>query len=240
MTQPSPGKNGTVDDGTIDDRQADAVFEVADSGFADIELDELHAQLFDDNENDDPVTAGGGPDDSPTEAVEPVDDPDDGEEAGTPEAPQPCQYGEDHPAVRSLLYADDDGQAYVPVCEEHDQKARDDMDTEGDKILGVVEIDPEMAPSPVTAATAAPLPVEVAPQETGMPDAPQPCWSTDAGEHPAVRSLLYGGGAEYLPVCAEHDQDGRDLIEAEDETISREVEIREPDRLDAEEQEETS
>lgn len=78
------------------------------------------------------------------------------------------------------------------------------------------------------------------PRETGMPDAPQPCPLGEGGGHPAVRSLLYAGGAEYLPVCAEHDQDGRDLVEAEGEEISRVVEIREPDRLDAEEQEETS
>lgn len=75
------------------------------------------------------------------------------------------------------------------------------------------------------------------PQEVGMPDAPQPCPLGEGGEHRAVRSLLYAGDAEYLPVCDEHDQDGRDLIEAEGETISRVVDIREPDRLDAEEEE---
>lgn len=239
---PAPAKTG----GTIEERQADAVFDIADSGFDSAELGELQVQLFGPDTDDDPssVSAAGPPGDGPIEAVEPVDEPDaDEDDAGTPDAPQPCQYGEDHPAVRSLLYADDDGQAYVPVCDEHDQEARDDMDGEGDKILGVVDIDPTAEPEPVpvgeTVMAAAPPDPDLdedGPMEVGMPDAPQPCWSPDVDEHPAVRSLLYAGDAEYLPVCAEHDQAGRDLIEAEGEGISRVVDIREPDRLDAEEQ----
>ncbi|MDN5933924.1 MAG: hypothetical protein L0I24_23105, partial [Pseudonocardia sp.] len=78
------------------------------------------------------------------------------------------------------------------------------------------------------------------PMETGMPDAPQPCPLGEGDEHPAVRSLLYAGGEQYVPTCREHEEEARGMVEAEGDEVSRVVEIREPDRLDAEEQEETS
>lgn len=58
--------------------------------------------------------------------------------------------------------------------------------------------------------------------ETGMPDAPQPCF---AGEHPAVRSLLFSGGEQYVATCADHVAEARAAIEAEGFTVDQEVSI---------------
>jgi hypothetical protein len=60
------------------------------------------------------------------------------EEVGIPDAPQPCEYG-DHPAVRSLLFRG--GEAYVPVCDEHEPEARERLDADGEEITGVVDIE---------------------------------------------------------------------------------------------------
>jgi hypothetical protein len=59
------------------------------------------------------------------------------DEVGLPDAPQPCEFGE-HPAVRSLLF--DGGQAYVPVCDEHEQQARERITEAGGEVTQVVEI----------------------------------------------------------------------------------------------------
>lgn len=84
----------------------------------------------DDGDVEVPVTAAAEPDD-------PGDPPDDGDEVGLPDAPQPCQYGRE-PAVRSLLF--DGGERFVPVCDEHEQQARDEIEARGHEVDGVVDI----------------------------------------------------------------------------------------------------
>ncbi|SHL52880.1 hypothetical protein SAMN05443637_1354 [Pseudonocardia thermophila] len=56
---------------------------------------------------------------------------------GDPAAPQKCEFG-DEPAVRSLLFRD--GEAYVAVCDAHEQDARDTLAASGEEVTGVVEI----------------------------------------------------------------------------------------------------
>jgi 2'-5' RNA ligase len=70
---------------------------------------------------------------APDEAVAEVS-----EEVGMPDAPQPCEYG-DHPAVRSLLFRG--GEAYVPVCDEHEPEARERLAADGDEVAGIVDIE---------------------------------------------------------------------------------------------------
>lgn len=155
------------------DREVSVEFDIADSGFDETELADLQAQLF----GDAPAAAQAGKE--PTvpaalaavpveEGVVEVDDApiDETEDAGLPDSPQPCQYGPEA-AVRSLLFRDDEGQAYVPVCDEHEQQARDDLDKAGDEILGMVDIDPTGEPDPgaidevaVTAAAASRPPAD--------------------------------------------------------------------------------
>lgn len=91
---------------------------------------------------DAPVVVAAGLGMSPAAAAESgdVDDADDSlddEDAADPEAPQSCEFG-DEPAVRSLLFRD--GEAYVPVCDAHEQDARDTLEAAGDVVSGVVEI----------------------------------------------------------------------------------------------------
>lgn len=83
-------------------------------------------------------------------ADEPGDlpDPTAEQEVGMPDAPQPCQLGDDgeHPAVRSLLYAG--GEKYVPTCVEHEAEARVLIEDENDEEpVRVVEIEQGDAPA---------------------------------------------------------------------------------------------
>jgi hypothetical protein len=86
-----------------------------------------------DPDNDEPgeelVAAAAAP--AEEVVVEPVDG------IGIPDAPQPCEFGE-HPAVRSLLFGD--GEAYVPVCDEHEEQARERIAAAGDEVTEVVDI----------------------------------------------------------------------------------------------------
>jgi hypothetical protein len=70
---------------------------------------------------------------APDEAVAEVP-----EEVGMPDAPQPCEFG-DHPAVRSMLFRG--GEAYVPVCDEHEPEARERLAADGDEVTGIVDIE---------------------------------------------------------------------------------------------------
>lgn len=116
-----------------------------------------------DDPTDDPQEADAMAAATPAPPVEDeVIEPGDG---GLPDEPQPCQMGE-HPAVRSLLFRDED--AYVPVCDEHEQEAREQLDEAGETVVRVVDIPQDGAEpadetgdeDPVTASAAAPLPVE--------------------------------------------------------------------------------
>lgn len=71
------------------------------------------------------------------------------EETGLPDAPQPCQYG-DHPAVRSLLF--DEGVRYVPVCDEHEQAARELLTDNGAEVVRAVTIRSDADDEAVVAA----------------------------------------------------------------------------------------
>ena len=62
---------------------------------------------------------------------------------------------------------------------------------------------------------------ELTPDGVGMPDAPQPC---QYGDHPAAMSLLFGDD-QYVPVCADHEPEARDQIEAAGGEVTGVVEI---------------
>lgn len=89
----------------------------------------------------------------------------------------------------------------------------------------------------VVAAAETPVPDPILDDEvdkdTGLPDAPQDC---EFGDHPATRSLLFDDNTKYVPVCDDDEQQGRGLIGQNGATVTRVVEIREPDRLDADEE----
>lgn len=84
---------------------------------------------------DDGVAMAASPLPGEDEVVDPAIEPGAG---GYPESPQACQYG-DEPAVRSLLFRDED--AYVPVCDQHEQEAREQLEAAGEVIVGVVDIE---------------------------------------------------------------------------------------------------
>ncbi len=73
------------------------------------------------------------------------------------------------------------------------------------------------------------LPEADTPDEVGMPDAPQSC---EFGDHPAVMSLMFDEDTKYLATCADDEQQGRDLIEQNGATVSRVVDIGQPDDAD--------
>lgn len=60
-------------------------------------------------------------------------------------------------------------------------------------------------------------------EDTGLPGAPQDC---EFGDHPATQSLLFDDDTKYLPVCADDEQQGRDLIEQNGATVTSVVAIR--------------
>lgn len=81
----------------------------------------------------------------------------------------------------------------------------------------------DLVASAPLAAEPGDLPPDGAPDgEVGMPDAPQPC---QFGDEPAVRSLLFDEGERYLPVCDDHEQQGRDLISQNGATVTDVVDI---------------
>lgn len=101
---------------------------------------------------------------------------------------------------------------------------------------------PDTAAEPVTAAADEDVTVEddsgdgdgdEVGEDTGLPDAPQDC---EFGDHPATQSLLFDDDTKYLPVCDDDEQQGRDLIGQNGATVTRVVEIREQDRLNADEE----
>lgn len=80
-------------------------------------------------------------------------------------------------------------------------------------------------------------------EEPGMPDAPQDCeasgsdtYESEVGPHAAVRSLLFDDRKQYAATCDEHDEWAREQIESRGFVVDGVVEIREPDRLDADEE----
>lgn len=76
-------------------------------------------------------------DDEPAEmADEPGELPDLDDDAGTPDAPQSCEMG-DEPATMSLLFGDG---MYAPVCDEHEAAAREEIAARGDEVTGMVKI----------------------------------------------------------------------------------------------------
>ncbi len=79
------------------------------------------------------------------------------------------------------------------------------------------------------------LPGVDAPDEVGMPDAPQSCEATGEatyesamGEHPATRSLMFGDD-RYVAICEDHDEWAREQIAAEGAEVTGVVEIVQPD-----------
>jgi hypothetical protein len=89
---------------------------------------EVVAEVVPIEQGDDPeAVLADGPEDLPE-----VDD-----DAGMPDAPQPCEFG-DHPATMSLLFGSDQ---YAAVCLEHEQQGRDEIAARGDDVTGVVEIE---------------------------------------------------------------------------------------------------
>lgn len=77
-------------------------------------------------------------------------------EGGDPTEPQRCQFDQDVPAVRSLLFRG--GEAYTPVCDEHEDEARAQLAEAGETVSDVVDI----KQGAVTAAADIP-PVEAQP-----------------------------------------------------------------------------
>jgi 2'-5' RNA ligase len=111
---------------------------------------------------DESVAAAGPPAELPADV--PAEDPVDTEDAADPAAQQPCEFGTE-PAVRSLLFRD--GEAYVAVCDAHEQDARDTLGASGETVTDVVEIaggdaepsnDAEIGDEPIVAAATAPHP----------------------------------------------------------------------------------
>jgi hypothetical protein len=127
----------------------------------DYPLGEPRAEDPDDEEpGEELVAAAAVPDEV---VLEPAD------EVGIPDAPQPCEFG-DHPAVRSLLFGE--GEAYVPVCDEHEEQARERIAEAGDEVTGIVEIEQpddeaEPAEEVVVAAVRPPTPWFADPQLDG-------------------------------------------------------------------------
>lgn|GEM_PF-6443884 len=73
---------------------------------------------------------------------------------GTASKPQKCHYCKS-PATKSLIWAD--GRAYIPVCEEHESDARDQIvEKNGDEVAYVRKIDED-----TTAANVAAYPVPI-------------------------------------------------------------------------------
>jgi hypothetical protein len=79
--------------------------------------------------------------------------------------------------------------------------------------------------------------------EPGMPDSPQDCeasgsdaYESEVGPHAAARSLLFDDRKQYAATCSEHDEWAREQIESRGFVVDDVVEIREPDRLDADEE----
>lgn len=107
----------------------------------------------------------GAPEDDPVHLAaeeQPVAMADDAD--GDPAAPQKCELG-DEPAVRSLIFRD--GEAYVAVCDAHEQDARDTLEASGETVSDVVEIggdtedpgnDAEIGDEPIVAAATTPRP----------------------------------------------------------------------------------
>lgn len=68
---------------------------------------------------------------------------------GTASKPQACRYCK-APAVKSLIWAD--GRAYVPVCADHESKARDKIvNTNRDEVVYVRKIDEDTTTANVAA-----------------------------------------------------------------------------------------
>lgn len=63
------------------------------------------------------------------------------------------------------------------------------------------------------------------PDETGMPDEPQDCFSLDSDPHPATMSLLFDDDNQFVATCPDHEQEARQTIEAMGMTVSSEVPI---------------
>ncbi|GAA0897754.1 hypothetical protein [Pseudonocardia zijingensis] len=104
--------------------------------------DEVHDFPLGDPRADDPDDDEPGEDepDEPIVAAAAIPDQvvESDDEVGLPDVPQPCELG-DHPAVRSLLFRG--GDAYAPVCDEHEQDARDRLAADGDEVTAVVDIE---------------------------------------------------------------------------------------------------
>lgn len=104
---------------------------------------------------------------APADVAAPVDEVIEPGEGGFPDEPQWCQVPDpNHPAVRSLLFRDED--AYAPVCDEHDAEIREQLAAAGETIVGEVEIVSAVDEDqpPVTAAGDSPA-VEVGNQSDG-------------------------------------------------------------------------
>jgi hypothetical protein len=93
---------------------------------------------------------GGG---APAAADMPADGTALPDDEGDPAAPQECAYGPE-PAVRSLMYRD--GDAYAPVCDAHEQEARDEITELGETVSDVVDIEPDAGAADGAAGEGAP------------------------------------------------------------------------------------
>jgi hypothetical protein len=149
------------------------------------------------------------------------------DDEGDPAEPQACIYsepGNDHPATMSLLYQD--GEQFVSVCDDDEQRARDELEKAGETVSDVAKI-----PSGEAAMADKPGPLEdeiakvtkdAAEESAGDPTAPQSCrYDSNA----ATRSVTYhpdakGKATQYIPVCDDEDEKkARDELEQSGEQI---------------------